>query len=79
MHIFKDARRTKRHLYCVFVDWHDAYNGVDQDVIWECLQQMGVHSKDVDLISSLYDKSSLVQTLENKQNEPIEHNQVPTS
>ena len=60
VHIFEDARRTKRQLYCVFVDWRNAYNGVDQDVIWECLRQMGIHPKDVELISSLYHESDIL-------------------
>ena len=60
VHVFEDARRTKRQLYCVFVDWRNAYNGVDQDVIWECLRQMGVSPKDVDLISGLYDQSEVL-------------------
>ena len=59
IHVQQDAKRTKRQLYCVFVDWRNAYNGVDQDVIWECLQQMGLQDKDVDLIAGLYNKSEV--------------------
>ena len=35
VHIFEDAKRSKKQLYCVYIDWRNAYNGIDQDVIWE--------------------------------------------
>ena len=62
VHIFEDARQTKLQLYCVFVDWKNTYNGVDQDVIWESLRHMGIQSKDVDLIAGLYDRSRRPQS-----------------
>eukprot|EP00961_Rhodomonas_salina_P239824 3239842-Rhodomonas_salina.1 len=54
VHTFQDACRTQRQLFCCYVDWRNAFNSVDQEVIWQCLKLAGVHKQDIAIIRELY-------------------------
>eukprot|EP00961_Rhodomonas_salina_P028581 385555-Rhodomonas_salina.1 len=54
VHIYQDAKRRLKPLYICYIDWRDAFNSMDQDVIWKCLSLSGVKEEDISIIRELY-------------------------
>ena len=58
--IMEDAKRQKKKLYCLWIDWGNAFNSADQDVLWEAMRLSGFEKKDIALVAELYNESTLV-------------------
>eukprot|EP00961_Rhodomonas_salina_P299394 3938899-Rhodomonas_salina.1 len=56
--ILDDARRNKKRLYSLYIDWGNAFNSIDQDVLWRAMRLAGFNQSDVEIVSELYRDSS---------------------
>ena len=56
--IIEDARRNKRKLFCIYVDWGNCFNSIDQDVLWRAMSLAGFRDEDVAVVSELYKDST---------------------
>jgi sorting nexin-29 len=57
-HIICKYKAEKKPVYAVFVDFKKAYDSVDRELLWRCLEQLGVHGE---LMQSLRDMHADVQ------------------
>ena len=58
--IIKDAKRNHKPLYCLWINWGNAFNSADQDVLWEAMHLSGFDPGDIALVAELYRDSTLV-------------------
>eukprot|EP00961_Rhodomonas_salina_P257518 3480089-Rhodomonas_salina.1 len=56
--IIEDARRNKKQLYSLYIDWGNAFNSIDQDVLWRAMRLAGFDLDDIDVVAELYRDSS---------------------
>ena len=58
LEVFQDVRDTRKKLYCLYLDWGNAFNSIDQDVLWRAMQLSGFHKDDINLVAELYRDST---------------------
>ena len=58
--IIEDAKENKKQLYCLWIDWGNAFNSADQEVLWEAMKLSGFDQADIALVAELYRNSTLV-------------------
>ena len=51
-------------LYCCFVDFRKAFDAVPRAVLWQVLEELGVHGRILDIIKSLYAHDCAVRSSE---------------
>ena len=66
---FEHAANKRQQLYVVYLDFANAFNSVDHEALWRWLRELNV--PDVDLLRSLYDRSTYVADLLYGQSAPI--------
>ncbi|CAI9728353.1 Hypothetical predicted protein [Octopus vulgaris] len=52
--ILEKAREYQKKLYMCFIDYSKAFDSIDHDKLWKCLEEMGTPLHHVQLIRSLY-------------------------
>lgn len=57
-HIINKYKAEKRPVYAVFIDFKKAYDSVDRELLWRCLENLGMHG---DMLQSLRDMHADVQ------------------
>ena len=53
--LIHQARARKRPLYCCFVDFKKAFDSVPRHLLWQRLQEAGIHGPMLSALQSLYD------------------------
>eukprot|EP00961_Rhodomonas_salina_P167344 2255053-Rhodomonas_salina.1 len=56
--IIEDAKRQKRKLFCIYVDWGNCFNSIDQDVLWRAMSLAGFQQNDIAVVAELYRDST---------------------
>ena len=56
----EDAKRQKKKLYCLWIDWGNAFNSADQDVLGEAMRLSGFEPSEIALVAELYNESTLI-------------------
>ena len=54
--LIANARRSRKKLYCCFVDFKKAFDSVPRDSLWQVLADMGVTGDILECLKSIYDK-----------------------
>ena len=67
---FQDAAPRRESLYCVYLDFQNAFNSVDHEALWRWLEHIKV--PDVDLLKDLYTGSHYYADLPYGRSAPIE-------
>jgi len=53
-HLIDKAEDNKKPLYTAFIDFKKAYDSVPRDLLWRCLQKMGIHGHMSDMLQKMY-------------------------
>ena len=53
-HLVDKYHNSKKPLYAAFVDFKKAYDWVNRDLLWECLDKLGVHGACLKALRSMY-------------------------
>lgn len=56
--VFQDARESRKTLYCLYLDWGNAFNSIDHDVLWRAMSLSGFQDQDIRLVAELYREST---------------------
>jgi len=55
---FQDAKENGKQLYCLFLDFGNAFNSIDHEVMWRAMELSGFHQDDIRLVAELYKDST---------------------
>ena len=58
-HFLSESHHARTPLYACFLDLKGAYDKVQRPLLWQALQQLGVHGRMLTAIQSLYNSSTL--------------------
>ena len=53
-HVIDDHQAQGRPLFCAFIDFKKAYDSVDREALWRCLQSFGVHGAFLRCVQEMY-------------------------
>lgn len=53
-HAVDVGRQSKRPVFAGFVDFKQAYDSVDRDLLWRCIEGMGVHGASLMMLKQMY-------------------------
>lgn len=71
-HVIERSRIAHKPVYCAFIDFRKAYDCVDRDVLWRCLQSLGVHGCMLDTLKGMYRQVQMQVRVDGKVGEPFE-------
>jgi exonuclease III len=54
-HVIERSRADGEAVYAGFIDFRKAYDSVDRDVLWKCLEGIGVHGKILHSMHGMYE------------------------
>ena len=54
-HTVEMHRHAGKPLFCAFIDFKKAYDSIDRQLLWRCLEGMGVHGACLDMLKRMYD------------------------
>lgn len=58
-HVLDKAKAEKKPMCAAFVDFKQAYDSVDRELLWRCLTRMGVHGSCMTIIQNMYANGNL--------------------
>lgn len=58
-HLVDKAENNKKPLFAAFIDFKKAYDSVPRDLLWRCLQKMGVHGHMSNMLQRMYADTKL--------------------
>lgn len=53
-HTLEVYQARKKSVYCAFIDFRKAYDSVNRQILWCCLEQMGIHGNYMNTIKNMY-------------------------
>ena len=53
-HLIEKYSSLKRPVYTAFIDFKKAYDSVDRELLWKCLESMGVHGRFLESLKEMY-------------------------
>jgi hypothetical protein len=53
-HTVEVYQSQKKTVYCAFIDFRKAYDSVNRDILWSCLEQMGIHGNYMNTLRNMY-------------------------
>jgi hypothetical protein len=53
-HVIDNAHNERKPVFAAFVDFRQAYDTVDRDLLWRCLEGMGMHGECLQGIQAMY-------------------------
>ena len=45
---------SKKSVFCAFIDFRKAYDSVNRNILWSCLEQMGIHGNYLNTLRNMY-------------------------
>lgn len=58
-HLIDKSESNKKPLFAAFIDFKKAYDSVPRDLLWRCLQKMGVHGLMCTMLQNMYADTKL--------------------
>lgn len=58
-HVLDMDREARKPTCAAFVDFKQAYDSVDRDLLWRCLGKMGIHGKCLSILQQMYAHGNL--------------------
>ena len=65
-HLIDQYRESGKPLFVAFVDFKKAYDWVNRDLLWDCLEKLGVKDPYLSILKSMYDQVVLQVRLDGK-------------
>jgi hypothetical protein len=53
-HTVEVYQSRKKPVYCAFIDFRKAYDSVNRNILWNCLEQMGIHGNYLNTLRNMY-------------------------
>jgi len=64
-HLVDKAQCGGKPLYAAFIDFKKAYDSVPRDLLWRCLQKIGIHGEILDILQQMYNNVRLQVKVDN--------------
>ena len=62
-HIIEKRASEGKPVYVAFIDFQKAYDSVNRDLLWKCLESMGVHGRSLDSLKEMYQQVKMAVRL----------------
>lgn len=53
-HTLEVYQSRKKPVYCAFIDFRKAYDSVNRNILWSCLERMGLHGNYMSTLKNMY-------------------------
>ena len=71
INIFEDAFHTKKDLYCLYIDFKNAFNMVDHDKLFCIMYDLGIPTDIIEVIKNIYTDNRTIINLPGGKCEPL--------
>lgn len=71
-HALDVSRDRHKPVWAAFVDFKQAYDSVDRELLWRCLGGMGVHGECLGILRQMYSKTTLTVRTQDGLGDPFE-------